>query len=118
MAVIASTIKGLLSLVDTLGITSNYLDKVWVHDEVIPALSTLVTRLGSVEQSLVANSNLDWVMWVILLVLTLGTMAVNILLFKQLAKTKIKIETLSKGVITVGAKMNLQNQGQFPECRF
>ena len=118
MAVVASTIRGILGLIDNLGISQKYPDQDWVNSELVPTLRTLVNRLGSVEQSLHSKNNRDWTLWVVVSVFGLTTMATAFLIYKQMSRTRSKVATVSKGVVSVGTKMNVRGEQPFPEMKF
>ena len=83
---VASTVMGILGLIDSLGITETYPKKDWVNSELIPALKTVAERLGSIEQSLHANTNRDWTLWMVVAVFGIITLASAFLSYKQMAK--------------------------------
>ena len=118
MSVVASTIRGILGLIDSLGISGNYPDKDWVNSDLVPTLRTVVDRLGSIEQSLHLNTSRDWTLWVVVSVFGIITLASAFFIYKQMARTCSKVETVSRGVVSVGTKMNVRGEQPFPEMRF
>ena len=118
MSVVASTVMGILGLIDSLGITDTYPKTDWVNSELIPALKTVAERLGNVEQSLNANTNRDWTLWMVVVVFGVITLVIAFLTYKQMARTRSKVETVSRGVVSVGTKLNVQGDHPFPEMRF
>ena len=118
MSVVASTIRGILGLIDSLGIYETYPNKYWVNSELVPTLRTIADRLGSIEQSLHLNTNRDWTLWVVVSVFGIITLASAFLIYKQMARTRSKVETVSRGVVSVGTKMNVHGEQPFPEMRF
>ena len=118
MSVVASTVMGILGLIDSLGISETYPKKEWVNAELIPALKTVAERLGNVEQSLHANTTRDWTLWMVVVVFGIVTLASAFLTYKQMARTKARVETVSRGVVSVGTKLNVQGEHPFPEMRF
>ena len=118
MTMVASTIRGIIGLIDSLSISGSYPDKDWVNSDLVPTLRTLANRLGSVEQSLHYNSSRDWILWVVVVVFVLMVMATTFLLHKQMSRTRSKIETVSKGVVSVGSKINVRGEQTFPDLKF
>ena len=112
MAAVVSTVRGIIGLIDSLGISGNYPDRDWVNSDLVPTLRTLATQLGAIEQSLHYNNSRDWVLWVIVSVSVLMVGATTFLLHKQMFRTR------SKGVVSVGSKINVKGEQSFPDLRF
>ena len=118
MTAVVSTLRGIMGLIESLGISGNYPDRDWVNSDLVPTLRTLATQLGSIEQSLHHNESKDYVLWVIVCVFVLIVIATTYLMHKQMTRTRSKVETVSKGVVSVGSKINVKGEQTFPDLRF
>ena len=118
MAGVVSTVRGGMQLIQGLTINENYPDGRWIVQELIPALSAVVRRLGTVEEHLEANTHRDWWMIVLTAVFSVGISVIVGLLVRRVGNTRATVDSVGKGVINLGTKLNVQPTSEFPQTVF
>lgn len=112
-----SSIKGILGLIDSLGISSSYPSQSWVNEELVPALKTVADRIGAVETSLHANGAWDRTMWILMGAFGILSIISGLLIYKWMTNARAKITSVSKGVVRIGTKLNLCDNQSMPEMK-
>ena len=116
--VISTTIRGVMSLIQGLTKNENYPDGWWIVQDLIPALSAVVRRLGNLEEKLNENNSRDW--WVLVLTSGFAVMVSVIIcwLFKKMGSTRNSVDSVGAGVLSLGTKRNMQPAVEFPPTKF
>ena len=104
MAIVASSIKGILGLIDSLGISTTYPDKGWVNQELVPALKTIADRVGAMEKNLYANGSRDLTLWIVMAMFGIITIVSALLIYKWMSHARSKIASVSQGIVAVLAR--------------
>ena len=114
---IVSSIKGILSLIDSLGISTSYPSQGWVNQELVPALKTVADRIGAVENSLHANGARDLTLWIIMGAFGIPSIVSAFLIYKWMTHARSKIASVSRGIVKIGTKLNLCDNQPMPEMK-
>ena len=114
---IVSSIKGILGLIDSLGISTSYPSQSWVNQELVPALKTVADRIGAVETSLHANGARDLTMWIFMGAFGILSIVSGLLIYKWMTNARSKIASVSRGIVRIGTKLNLCDNQPMPEMK-
>ena len=115
MTMVVKGIQGMLSLIESLSITGSYPNSDWIRTDLIPALTTMVKRVGTVEEGLARNNYGDLFLWIIVsLHLCLSVFCV-LVLTRKLSRTGQSVKTVSRGVLRLGSKVGVEPTETFPD---
>ena len=114
---LVSSIKGILGLIDSLGISSTYPDQGWVNQELIPALKTIADRVGAIENNLHENGHRDLLVWIIMGMFGFLSILAAFLIYKWVIQARNKISSVSQGIVKIGTKLNVCNDQPFPDMK-
>ena len=115
MTMVVKGIQGMLSLIESLSITGSYPNSDWIRTDLIPALTTMVKRVGTVEEGLAKNNYGDSVLWILVSFhLCLSVFGI-LVLTRKLSRTGQSVKYVSRGVIRLGSKVGVEPAETLPE---
>ena len=115
---ILGTIKGLLTLVDGLSISGSYPTKTWIDQELKPTLTTLVTRIHTVENKLTDNSVSDYKVMVVMVIYGCLMGGLVVYTINGLVQNRRKTSKVSSATIWLGQKLSATPDTKYPTQKF